>query len=53
MKDQHFLDSDILYLTETQLLDEDTSVIESRFQKDFKIHFNLNENKHESIAFCY
>ena len=32
MKDNHFLDSDILRLTETQLqIDEDTSVIESSF----------------------
>ena len=37
MKDQHLLDSDILCLTETQLqIDEDTSVIESRFQEHFK-----------------
>ena len=48
------LDSDILCLTETQLqIDEDTSVIESRFQEHFKIHFNSNENKYRCIAFCY
>ena len=54
VKDQHLLDSDILRFTETQLQkDEDTSVIESRFQEHFKIHFNSNENKYRSIAFCY
>ena len=54
MKDQHLLDSDILCLTETQLqIDEDTSVIESRFHEHFKVHFNSNENKYRSIAFCY
>ena len=54
VKDQHLLDSDILRFTETQLqIDEDTSVIESRFQEHFKIHFNSNENKYRSIAFCY
>ena len=34
-------------------IDEDTSVIESRFQEHFKIHFNSNENKYRCIAFCY
>ena len=54
MKDHHLLDSDILCLTETQLqIGEDTSVIESRFQEHFKIHFNSNENRYRSIAFCY
>ena len=54
VKDQHLLDSDILRFTETQLQkDEDTSVIESRFQEHFKIHFNSNENKYRSFAFCY
>ena len=54
MKDQHLLDSDILCLTETQLqIDEDTSVIESRFQDHFKMHFNSNEDKYRSTAFCY
>ena len=54
MKDQYLLDSDILCSTETQLqIDEDTSVIESRFQEHFKIHFNSNENKYRCIAFCY
>ena len=54
MKDQYLLDSDILCSTETRLqIDEDTSVIESRFQEHFKIHFNSNENKYRSIAFCY
>ena len=54
MKDLHLLDSDILCLTESQLqTDEDTSVIESRFQEHFKIHFNSNENKYRNITFCY
>ena len=54
MKDQQLLDSDILCLTETQLqIDDDTSVIKSRFQEHFKMHFNSNENKCRSIAFCY
>ena len=54
MKDHHLLDSDILCLTETQLLiGEDTSVIESRFQEHFKIHLNSNENRCRGIAFCY
>ena len=54
MKEQHLLNNDILCFTETQLqIDEDTSVIESRFQKHFKVHFNSNENKYISIAFCY
>ena len=34
-------------------IDKDTSVIESRFQEHFKLHFNSNENKFRSIAFCY
>ena len=54
VKDQHLLDSDIMRFTETQLqIDEDTSVSESRFQEHFKIHFNSNESKYRSIAFCY
>ena len=54
MKDHHLLDIDILCLTETQLqIGEDNSVIESRFQEYFKIHFNSNENRYRSIAFCY
>ena len=54
MKDKHLLDSDILCFTKTQLqIDEDTSVIESRFQEHSKIHFNSNKNKYRSIAFCY
>ena len=54
MKDQYLLDSDILCSTETQLqIDEDTSVIESRFQEHFKIHFNSKGNKYRSFAFYY
>ena len=54
MKDQHLLDSDILCSTETQLqIDQDTSVIESRFQEHFKIHFISNENKYRSLVFYY
>ena len=54
MKDQRLLNSDILRLTETQLqIDEDTSVIKSRFQEHFKIHFSSNESKYRSIAFRY
>ena len=34
-------------------IDKDTSVIESRFQEHFKLHFNSNESKFRSIAFCY
>ena len=54
MKDQHLLGSDILCLTETQLqIDDDTSVVKSRFQEHFKMHFNSNKNNYRSIAFCY
>ena len=55
MKDRHLLDGDILCLTETQLqIGEDTSVIESRFQEYFKIHFNSNENRYLLFkSFCY
>ena len=54
MKDTHLLGNDVLCLTETQLqIDEDTSYIESSLQKHFKIHFNSNENKYRSIAFCH
>ena len=54
MKDTHLLSNDVLCLTETQLqIDEDTSYIESSLQENFKIHFNSNENRYRSIAFCY
>ena len=54
MKDTHLLGNDVLCLTETQWqIDEDTSYIELSLQEHFKIHFNSNENKYWSIAFCY
>ena len=54
MKDTHLLSNDVLCLTETQSqIDEDTSYIESSLQENFKIHFNSNENRYRSIAFCY
>ena len=54
MKDTDLLGNDVLCLTETQLqIDEDTLYIESSLQEHFKIHFNSNENKYRSTAFCY
>ena len=41
-------------LTERQLqYNDDVLEIEVSFQKQFKIHFNSNENKYQNIAFCY
>ena len=32
---------------------DDVKEIEASFQKQFKIHFSADENKYQSIAFCY
>ena len=51
-KDNRLLDNDILCLTETHVeMNTDTSTIESALH--YTMHFNNNENKFKSIAYCY
>ena len=52
LMEKHLLDNDILYLIETQLeINEDTYMMESALERQFKIHFNSNINKFKSITY--
>ena len=54
LMEKHLLDNDILCLTETQLeINEDTYMIESALERQFKIHSNSNLNKFKSIEYGY
>ena len=54
LMEKHLLDSDILCLTETQLeINDDTYMMESALERQFKIHFNSNINKFKSIGYGY
>ena len=54
LMEKHLLDNDILCLTETQLeINDDTYMMESALERQFKIHFNSNINKFKSIAYGY
>ena len=49
--EKHLLDNDILCLTETQFeINENTYMMESALERQFKIHFDSNINKFKSIA---
>ena len=50
LMEKHLLDSDILCLTETQLeINDDTYMMESALERQFKIHFNSNNLNHIDI----
>ena len=52
--DKHLLGNDILCSTETQFeTNDDTLVIESALQKQYRMRFNTNINKVKSIAYGY
>ena len=52
--EKRLLDNDILRLTETQLeINDDTYMMDSALQRQFKINFNSYINKFKSIAYGY
>ena len=52
--EKHLLDNDILCLTETKLeINEDSYMMESALEIQFKIHFKSNINKFKNIEYEY
>ena len=52
LMEKHLLDNDILYLIETRLeINEDTYIVKSALERQFKIHFNSNIKKFKSITY--
>ena len=50
--EKHLLENEILCLTETQLeINDDTYMMESALERQFKIHFYSNINKFRSIEY--
>ena len=54
LMEKHLLDNDILCLTETKLeINEDSYMMESALEIQFKIHFKSNINKFKKIEYEY
>ena len=52
--EKHVLNNDILCLTQTQLeTNDDTYMMESALERQFKIHFSSNIKKFKSTAYGY